>query len=431
MTAVIPADLIRAQIKAQQAAGAQGDFVAKVNAFVDELLIPIEKSFLQGSFKALKPELDRVRQEAKKRGLWAPWIPKAHGGLGLTLPEYAKVSAALGRSPLGHYALNCQAPDVGNMELLMSHGSEEQRARWLAPLVAGSIRSCFSMTEPEFAGSNPVWMETRAVRDCADYVITGHKWFTSAADGASFAIVMAVTNPDAKPHERASQIIVPMDAPGVTLVRNIPIMGDVGDDYASHGEMRYEKVRVPITNRLGAEGAGFALAQERLGPGRIHHCMRWIGICDRAIDLMCRHAASRMIAPGVPLGSKQAVQHMIAECRAETDAARLFVLDAAQQIEAKGAHEAAQGVWGEGGVGRSGSPCLGASWSSPQRHGGTEECERGLGARGGRRGPGRAGGGRSRAQRSSHASGGDDPRGGAGDGRIGRRRGCLRKRDDG
>ncbi len=340
MTGVIPADLIREQIKAQMAAGAQQDMIGKVNAFVDERCIPLEPKFLQGSFKALKPELDKARAEAKKRGIWAPWIPRAHGGLGLSLPEYAKVSAALGRSPIAHYALNCQAPDVGNMELLMSHGSEDQRARWLAPLVAGSIRSCFSMTEPEFAGSNPVFMETKAVRDGADYVISGHKWFTSAADGSAFAIVMAVTNPDGKPHERASQIIVPMDAKGVKLVRNIQIMGDVGDDYASHAEMRYDKVRVPITNRLGAEGAGFTLAQERLGPGRIHHCMRWIGICDRAIDLMCKQAASRMIAPGVPLGSKQAVQHMIAECRAETDAARLFVLDAAQQIEAKGAHEA-------------------------------------------------------------------------------------------
>ena len=340
MTAVIPADVIRAQIKAQLAKGADADFVGKVNAFVDDVCIPLEGKFLQGSFKALKPEMEEARAEAKRRGLWAPWIPKAHGGLGLSLPDYAKVSAALGRSPVAHYALNCQAPDVGNMELLMNHGTDEQRARWLAPLVSGAIRSCFSMTEPEFAGSNPVWMETKAVRDGADYVITGHKWFTSAADGSSFAIVMAVTNPDAKPHERASQIIVPMDTKGVTLVRNISIMGDVGDDYASHAEMRYEKVRVPITNRLGAEGAGFALAQERLGPGRIHHCMRWIGICERALDLMCRHAASRLLSPGVVLGSKQAVQHMIAECRAEIDAARLLVLDCATQIEAKGAHEA-------------------------------------------------------------------------------------------
>jgi alkylation response protein AidB-like acyl-CoA dehydrogenase len=340
MTSVVNAALIREQIKAQQAAMASGDIVGKVTAFVNEHIIPLESKYLNGSFKALKPELEKARAEARRRGIWAPWIPKAFGGLGLSLPEYAKVSAALGRSPLGHYALNCQAPDVGNMELLMSHGTDEQKARWLAPLVAGSIRSCFSMTEPEFAGSNPVWMETKAVRDGGDYVITGHKWFTSAADGAEFAIVMAITNPDAKPHERASQIIVPLDTKGVTLVRNIRIMGDEGDDYASHAEMRYEQVRVPITNRLGAEGAGFALAQERLGPGRIHHCMRWIGICDRAIELMCQHAATRMLAPGVALGSKQAVQHMIAECRAETDAARLFVLDCAQQIEAKGAHEA-------------------------------------------------------------------------------------------
>ena len=222
MTAVIPADVIRAQIKAAQAAqaakpGALDEFVAKVDAFVDEVMIPLEPKYLQGSFKAMKPDMDKARSEAKKRGLWAPWIPKNHGGLGLTLPEYARVSAALGRSPIAHYALNCQAPDVGNMELLMTHGTDEQRARWLAPLVEGSIRSCFSMTEPEFAGSNPVWMETKAVRDGADYLITGHKWFTSAADGSTFAIVMAVTNPDAKPHEHPSNAL-PASAPVLGVV---------------------------------------------------------------------------------------------------------------------------------------------------------------------------------------------------------------------
>ncbi|MBI2795211.1 MAG: acyl-CoA dehydrogenase family protein [Gemmatimonadetes bacterium] len=316
------------------------EFVSRCNAFVDEVLLPLERTFLQGSFRAMKPDLDRARRESRARGLWAPWVPAEHGGLGLTLPEYALVSAALGRSPLGHYACNCQAPDVGNMELLMSHGTDDQRARWLAPLVSGAIRSGFSMTEPEFAGSNPVHMETSAVRKGDQYVINGHKWFTSSADGAAFLIVMAVTNPDAKPHQRASQIIVPSDTPGVTRVRNVKTMGEAGDDWASHAEMRYENVSVPIANRIGDEGAGFALAQERLGPGRIHHCMRWIGICERAIELMLRHASRRLLSPGHPLGEKQVVQHWLAECKAEVEAARLLVLHCAQQIHDHGAKEA-------------------------------------------------------------------------------------------
>jgi alkylation response protein AidB-like acyl-CoA dehydrogenase len=200
------------------------------------------------------------------------------------------------------------------------------------------------MTEPEFAGSNPVWMETRAVRDGDAYLITGHKWFTSSADGAAFTIVMAVTDPDAAPHRRASQIIVPMDAPGLTLVRNIPVMGEAGSDYMSHAELRFDGVRVPVTNRLGAEGEGFALAQERLGPGRIHHCMRWIGICERAFTLMVRRAATRKLAPGEPLGRQQVVQHWIAESRAEIDAARLLVLDVAHRIEREGASAARDGI---------------------------------------------------------------------------------------
>ena len=320
------------------------DFVARTNLFVDEVLIPLEPKFLQGSFKALKPELEKARTEARKRGLWAPWVPLEHGGLGLVLPEYALVSAALGRSPIGHYACNCQAPDVGNMELLMSHGTDDQRARWLAPLVSGAMRSAFSMTEPEFAGSNPVYMETRAVREGDQYVISGHKWFTSAADGAGFLIVMAVTNPDAELHKRATQIIVPMGTKGVKLVRNVKIMGDEGDDYASHAEMRYDKVKVPITNRIGEEGSGFVLAQERLGPGRIHHCMRWIGICDRAMELMLRRVAERELSPKHVLGERQVVQHWIAECRGEIESARLLVLKVAEEIHQKGARTAREGV---------------------------------------------------------------------------------------
>jgi alkylation response protein AidB-like acyl-CoA dehydrogenase len=193
------------------------------------------------------------------------------------------------------------------------------------------------MTEPEHAGSNPVMLSTIAVRDGDDFVITGHKWFTSSADGAAFAVVMAVTDPDATArHARASQIIVPIPAPGYQLVRNISVMGDVGGGWASHAEVQFDRVRVPASNLLGPQGAGFALAQERLGPGRIHHCMRWIGICERAFDLMCRRAVARELAPGDALANRQAVQFWIAESRLEIHASRLMVLDAAARIVREG-----------------------------------------------------------------------------------------------
>lgn len=310
----------------------------QIRAFVRDELLPLEPLLQAGDLRELLPALDGRRGRVKELGLWAPYLPREVGGLGLSLAEYGRVSEALGWSPLGHYAFNCQAPDVGNLELLMHHGSDDQRARWLGPLAAGEIRSCFSMTEPDHAGSNPVHLGTTAVRDGDEYVIDGHKWFTSSADGAAFAIVMAVTNPDAKrPHERASQIIVPVDTPGFRLVRNIPIMGEAGEGWFSHAEVVYEGCRVPVASRIGPEGSGFRLAQERLGPGRIHHCMRWIGMAERALDLMCRRAASRELSPGEPLGSKQAVQHWIAESRAEIHASRLMVLDAAERIDREGA----------------------------------------------------------------------------------------------
>ena len=308
--------------------------------FVNSELIPLEPIFLQQGFGAILPKLRELRENVRQRGWWLPPLSRSHGGLGMPLTEFAAISEELGRTPTGHYVFNCQAPDVGNMELLHMHGSADQQARWLMPLAFGDIRSCFAMTEPEHAGSNPVWMDTHAVKDGDDYVIHGHKWFTSSADGAAFTIVMAVTNPDAAPHLRASQIIVPLDTPGFKLVRNVKIMGEAGEDWSSHAEVRFEHCRVPQSNRIGGEGAGFALAQDRLGPGRIHHCMRWIGICERALELMCRHAATRELSPGVMLGSRQVVQHWIAESRADINAARLMVMDAAHKIESKGAHAA-------------------------------------------------------------------------------------------
>lgn len=321
------------------------EFAQRARTFVDQQLIPLEPEFLRGPFSELLPRLRELRQAVKALGLWAPQLPVRWGGGGLDLAAFARVSEELGRTPLGHYVFNCQAPDAGNMEVLEEFGSPEQQARWLTPLAQGEIRSCFAMTEPEFAGSNPVWMNTLARKEGDDYVIDGHKWFTTGADGASVAIVMAVTNPDApKLHQRASQILVPTDTPGFRRIRNLPVMGEAGSDFLSHSEVRFESCRVPQHNRLGPEGEGFAIAQQRLGPGRIHHCMRWIGICERAFDLMCQRAATRELAPGHPLGERQIVQQWIAESRAEINAARLLVLHAAERIEAEGAKAAREDI---------------------------------------------------------------------------------------
>jgi acyl-CoA dehydrogenase len=310
----------------------------QIRAFVRDELVPLEPMLLQHGFRAILPALQERRARARALGIWAPQLPQELGGLGLSLPQFARVSEELGRTLIGHYACNCQAPDAGNMELLLHAGTPEQRERWLLPLAGGAIRSCFAMSEPEHAGSNPVWLGTTARRDGDDYVIDGHKWFTTAFDGAAFVIVMAVTDPDAaRPHQRASMLIVPTDAPGLRHLRNIKIMGEADGDWFSHAELRFEGVRVPRASLIGREGEGFALAQARLGPGRIHHCMRWIGLCERAFELMCRRAATRELAPGRPLATQQAVQHWVAESRAEIDAARLLVLDAARQIEAEGA----------------------------------------------------------------------------------------------
>lgn len=310
--------------------------VETVRAFVRDELIPLEGRFLKHPFRELLPALAEKRQQVRRLGLWAPHLPREVGGAGLSLTAFARLSEEMGRTPIGHYVFGCQAPDVGNMELLLRHGTPAQRERFLAPLVRGDVRSCFAMTEPGRAGSNPVWLETTARRDGDHYVIRGRKWFTSGADGAAFAIVMAVTDPEAKPHRRASQILVPTDTPGWKLLRNVPLMGHAGEDYFSHGEVSIEDASVPVGNRIGEEGSGFALAQERLGPGRIHHAMRWIGVAERALDLACARVASRELRPGVSLASRQSVQHDIAESRAEIDAARLLVLDTAERMEAEG-----------------------------------------------------------------------------------------------
>ena len=230
--------------------------LAKIRDFMEREVYPLEEEARGKGFRALLPHLEEARGRVREMGLWAPQVPTEYGGLGLGFMEHALVCEELGKSPYGMFVFNAQAPDAGNMEILHEFGTEAQKERWLRPLTAGEIRSCFAMTEPEHAGSNPVWMSTTAVRDGDDYVINGHKWFTTGADGAAFVIAMVVTDPEAAPHERASQIIVPTDTPGYRLVRNISCMGEEGEDWASHGEITFEDCRVSHENLLGGEGKG-------------------------------------------------------------------------------------------------------------------------------------------------------------------------------
>lgn len=231
------------------------------------------------------------------------------------------------------------------MEILIEYGTDQQKETYLKPLLVGETRSCFSMTEPEHAGSNPTMMGTVAVKGDDHYRIDGHKWFTSSADGAAFAIVMVVTDQEgSNPYQKASQIIVPMETEGLELVRNISVMGEAGAGWASHAEIKYTSCKVPVSNLLGAEGEGFAIAQKRLGPGRIHHCMRWMGICERAFAMMCERAVTREIGPGKMLSDQQTIQNWIAESRAEMNAAKLMVQDAARKIDSDGASNAREEI---------------------------------------------------------------------------------------
>jgi acyl-CoA dehydrogenase len=289
-----------------------------------------------------EPEIVReIKQKARSIGLWNLFLPDEHYGAGLTNLEYAPLCEIMGRSAIAPRIFNCNAPDTGNMEILAEFGSEEQKKTYLEPLLAGEIRSCFSMTEPEVSGSDPTTLQTLAKRDGDEYVINGHKWFTSGAIGAKFAIVMAVTNPEVELHARASMILVPTDAPGFNLMRAVPVMGHIGE--GGHCEIRYEDCRVPLKNRLGAEGSGFAIAQARLGPGRIHHCMRAIGAAQRAYEIMVNYAANRR-AFGSTLGEKQFVQEFIASSKMEIDQARLLTLYAAWKMDTLGKKAARQEI---------------------------------------------------------------------------------------
>ena len=314
----------------------------EIQQFVDKEMIPHESLMDHNhTFQDSLPMLEQKRDLVKKMGYFSPQIPKNYGGLGLSLHQLGQIYEILGKTFYGLYVFNCQAPDAGNMEILIEHGTDYHKEKFLFPLINGESRSCFSMTEPDFAGSNPILMGTTAVEDGDNYIINGHKWFTSSADGADFAIVMVITDAEnPNPYMKASQIIVPTDTPGFNFIRNIPVMGDEGDGWNSHAEIKYENCIVPKKNVLGPVGSGFKIAQERLGPGRIHHCMRWIGQCEKAFDMMCERAANRELMPGKPLSSKQTIQNWIAESRAEINASRLLVLDAAKKIDEQGAYKA-------------------------------------------------------------------------------------------
>ena len=304
----------------------------QVRAFMAERVLPNEQA-IEKQDEAGEQLLEQLRNEVRKLGLWAPHVPPEAGGTGTGFLDYAYLNEYIGRSTFGQLVFGCQAPDAGNSEILHMFGTDDQKERWLQPLVAGQIRSFFSMTEPDVPGSDPTTLRTSAIREGDEWVINGRKWFSSGAEGAAFGIVMAVTDPDAGPHARATQIIVPADTPGVEIVRPVVVMGHTGKGWSTHCEVLYRKVRVPVTNTLGAEGAGFLIAQKRLGPGRIHHVMRWLGQMQRAFDLMCEYSLQRQTSTG-PLSDKQTIQNWIADSYAEIQACRFMTLDAAHKIDA-------------------------------------------------------------------------------------------------
>ena len=300
-----------------------------VTAFMDQYVYPSEDQIVED--EGLPVELERELQErVKAEGLWAPHLPREWGGMGIGFIGQALVNEIIGRSVVGPRIFGNAAPDAGNAELLIISATPEQKEKYLRPLAAGDVRSCFAMTEPEVSGSDPTGLQTSAVRDGSDWVINGHKWFTSGAIGSAFAIVMAVTDPAAAAHGRASMILVPTDTPGFEIVRSVPVMGSGG--VGGHCEVRFDDCRVAFSNLLGEVGKGFKLAQARLGPGRIQHCMRWVGVAQRSFEMMCTYALKRK-SFGEPLAKKQTVQNWIADSAAEINAARLMTLNAAWKMD--------------------------------------------------------------------------------------------------
>jgi acyl-CoA dehydrogenase len=314
--------------------------LAWMREFIDTEVIPLETLSLthEQMVEALRP----LQRQVKDQGLWAAHLPPDLGGGGFGQVKLGLMHEILGRTPYGPWAFGNNAPDSGNAELLAvgieRSGREEHREQWLLPLLDGRLRSAFSMTEPG-AGADPTLIATRAVRDGDEWVIDGHKWFTTNGSVADFLIVMAVTNPDVHPYQGCSMIIVPADAPGVEIVRDVSTMEDPTEHYGrfgGHAEIRYHEVRVPSENLIGLEGEGFVLAQMRLGPGRIHHCMRWLGQSQRAFDMLCERAVSRYTHQST-LAEKQTVQNWVAESMAEMTSARLLTLYAAWKMDRDGA----------------------------------------------------------------------------------------------
>jgi acyl-CoA dehydrogenase len=306
------------------------DARAAYRAFMDEHIFPKEDKLLPETDDGAAL-IEELRAKAKEQGLWAPHLPPEAYGTGEGFLYYAFLNEEIGRSGIAQLIFGCQAPDAGNAEILHMFGTDEQKEQWLKPLVDGEIRSFFSMTEPEVSGADPTGLRTRAELVGDEWVINGHKWFSSGADGAAFGIVMAVTDPDSPAHRRMSQIIVPADTPGVEI-KKVPVNGHEGRGWHTHCEVFYRDVRVPAANILGERGDGFRIAQKRLGPGRIHHVMRWLGQMQRAFDLMCERALSRE-AFGSRLADKQTIQNWIAESAVEIQACRLLTLDAANKID--------------------------------------------------------------------------------------------------
>ena len=323
------------------------EFEAKLEwmrAFLRDEIFPLE--VLDLNYEQLLEVIRPLQEEVKRQGLWAAHLPPDLGGMGFGQVKLGLMHEGLGQSPYGPVVFGNNAPDSGNAELLAvgieMSGREDQRTQWLQPLLDGELRSAFSMTEPNTAGSDPTLLSTRAVLDGEEYVINGHKWYTSNGSVDDFLVVMAVTNPDVHPYQGSSMFIVPVDTPGVDIVRDVPSMEDPGTyfgKFGNHAEIRYTDVRVPAANLVGNEGAGFQLAQARLGPGRIHHCMRWLGQSRRAFDMLCERAVSRY-AHGSTLAEKQTVQNWVADSLAEMHAARLMTLQAAWKMDQVGAAEA-------------------------------------------------------------------------------------------
>ena len=314
----------------------------RVRAFNEEHVFPAELEAMKALDDEVRPGagvvypkiIVELQDKAREEGLWNMFMPDERYGPGLTHCEYGTLCEEMGRSPaISPMVFNCSAPDTGNMEILAEHGTPEQVERWLQPMLDAKVRSCFSMTEPAVSGSDPTGLQARAELVDGEWVINGHKWFTSGAVGASFAIAMVVTDPDAHPYARASMILVPTDAPGFNLVRPVPVMGHDGGP--GHCEILYEDCRVPEENLLGPRQAGFAIAQDRLGPGRIHHCMRAIGSAERGIEMMCRYANKRE-AFGSKLAEKQFIQDFVAKSRMEVEQARLLTLYAAWKMDTEG-----------------------------------------------------------------------------------------------